>query len=184
MQTQNDMQAHGIDYGNGLTNIDKSTGIRFGVINANELAYWYDESEADYGEPSCPECGNEVKTAKGKYRKYRHAKYECGDYVCHACKYVFGSESAFSDSPIAYMYDKDGYLAKQSGDDCDIFVIKSPYYTRAKFCSPCAPGACYLMDACGNGAKCYCFGHDCFENGVAPYPVYSVETNELIAPID
>jgi len=27
---------------------------------------------------------------------------------------------------------------------------------------------------------CYCFGHDWFEDGKAPYPVYSVETGELV----
>ncbi len=51
--------AKGIDYGNGLTNIDHSNGIRYGVIPANEvLQAWCDSSEPDYGEPHCPKCGN------------------------------------------------------------------------------------------------------------------------------
>lgn len=173
----------GIDYGNGRTNISQS-GIRFGVINQNEvLQAWADSSEPDYGSPHCPKCGNEVKAAKGEYARYEHAKHECADYVCHSCKYVFGSESAYGDSPNGYTYDRDGYKA-QCGEDGDIFILASPYFTYAQFCSPCAPGACYLMNALDEpieNNKAFCFGHDWFDDGKAPYPVYSVETGELIA---
>jgi hypothetical protein len=84
----------------------------------------------------------------------------------------------------------------------DIMIIKSPYYTYAQFCSPCAPGAGYLMNwfKMENGyspetlgieqfekmaqaagfPKVYCFGHDWFGNGIAPYPVFNVETGELV----
>ncbi len=36
---------YGIDYGMGKTNIDQKTGIRFGVISANNVDYWYESSE-------------------------------------------------------------------------------------------------------------------------------------------
>ena len=40
----------GIDYGMGRTNIDKSNGIRFGVISMHEVSqFWSEDSEADYG---------------------------------------------------------------------------------------------------------------------------------------
>lgn len=51
----------GIDYGMGATNIDNATGIRYGVIHQNEVCQaWCDSSEADYGKPHCPKCGNEA----------------------------------------------------------------------------------------------------------------------------
>ena len=51
----------GIDYGMGTTNVDKQTGIRFGVIAMHELNEWAHESfEADYGSPCCPKCGNDA----------------------------------------------------------------------------------------------------------------------------
>jgi len=51
----------GIDYGRGETNIDKLTGIRFGVINQGEVGQaWFESAEADYGKPTCPKCGNEA----------------------------------------------------------------------------------------------------------------------------
>lgn len=36
----------GIDYGMGQSNVDKSTGIRYGVISVNECVQsWYDSAE-------------------------------------------------------------------------------------------------------------------------------------------
>lgn len=41
----------GIDYGLGQSNIDKETGIRYGVISLNSVnPYWLDEFEAHYPE--------------------------------------------------------------------------------------------------------------------------------------
>lgn len=171
----------GIDYGHGITNIDHKTGIRYGVIPVNEvLQVWADDSEGDYGSPTCPECGNPAREAKGQYKRYRHAAHSCDDLVCHNCRYVFDSESAFPEEAIAYTYDKEGYKASQSGDDTDIFVLESPYYTLCQFCSPCAPGAGYLLNHCADGIKTYCFGHEWFEGGIAPYPVYRVSDNEIV----
>lgn len=85
-----------------------------------------------------------------------------------------------------YSYeDKDGTKLQVAGDG-DIFVLKSPYFTYAQFCSPCAPGACYLrspLDSPVEANKCYCMGLDWFDDdNPCPYPVYSVETGELINP--
>ena len=53
--------SNGIDYGMGTTNIDKKTGIRYGVIPQNDvLEAWGEASEPDYGPPTCGECGNEA----------------------------------------------------------------------------------------------------------------------------
>ena len=81
--------------------------------------------------------------------------------------------------PISYTYEEDGYVA-ECGDDGDIFLTRSPYYTKCAFCSPCAPGAGYLMDHREGGIRAYCFGHDWFEGEAAPYPVYSVKTGKLV----
>jgi hypothetical protein len=53
----------GIDYGMGQTNIDKETGIHYGVISINSLTECaIEDFEADYGEPHCPKCGSEAET--------------------------------------------------------------------------------------------------------------------------
>jgi hypothetical protein len=138
----------GIDYGRGTTNIDPETGIRYGVINQNEVL----QAWADSADPVFPESENEE---------------DIDDFI----------------EPDGYTYNDDGYICEQFADDPDIFVCKSPYYTYCAFCSPCAPGAGYLLDKRNEltGIKTYCFGHDWFEDEKAPYPVFSVETDELIS---
>ena len=224
------MTDKGIDYGMGTTNIDRATGIRFGVIHSGEVCQaWADSSEADYGAASCPKCGNEAKQGDSDHAdddyclacKHNHGKawggqgephkdarchdchctepdwandhdrddmgYEtlhhaCGDYACDDCRILFDGEDAYGEEPLAWTLDDGEYQATQSGSDCDVFILRSPYYTRARFCSPCAPGACYLMNPTDDGEKAYCFGHDWFEDGKAPYPVYRVSDDTLANP--
>ena len=169
----------GIDYGMGATNIDKETGIRYGVIPQNEvLQAWADESEPEYGEPDyieCPSCGQEFATPEG---------LNWGDMTtCEFCHEKFEIDISDFAEPIGYVYENDGYQAQQSFDDPDIFVMKSPYFTYAQFCSPCAPGACYLLNPLeekDQNNRVYCFGHDWFEEGKAPYPVYDVKTGKRV----
>lgn len=144
----------GIDYGMGLSNIDYETGIRYGVISIHEvLQAWADESEGVYACTECPE--------------YDHEKKEC--------------KEDFPDcTPFMYEYDENGFHAEQI-DETDIFITKSKYYTLCGYCSPCAPGAGYLTSE--GDIKAYCFGHDWFEDGRAPYKVYSVETGEEVLPV-
>lgn len=86
--------------------------------------------------------------------------------------------------PSSYIID-DGEYTAECGDSGDIFITKSPYYTYAQFCSPCAPGACHLEnpldEPCENN-KAYCFAHDWFDDEKAPYPVYEVKTGKIILP--
>lgn len=89
-------------------------------------------------------------------------------------------EDSFYNEPTCFIYNEDGYKAEQSFDDCDIFITLSPYYTLCEYCSPCAPGAGYIMSQNPDGIKAYCFGHDWFESGKAPYKVYSVKTDEEV----
>jgi len=155
----------GIDYGHGMVNIDNN-GIRFGVIHQHEvLQVWCDESEPYYGEIMCQGCLQVVTI---------------DDETCPNCDHDLIDGFDFIE-PVSYTYDKDGY-SMESDDHGDIMVFKSPYYTHAQFCSPCAPGACYLtnpVEADPNN-KCYCLGHDWFENEKAPYPVYDVKTDKLV----
>jgi hypothetical protein len=169
----------GIDYGLGRTNVDVATGIRFGVINANSVDFWHESNEGRYGDPACPECGGDVTDDTEEM-----PSDASGDYYCADCEECRSSDEVFPESPVSWVLDDGEYLAEQGGegDDCDVFVIKSPYFTRAAFCSPCAPGACYLGSPCDDGERAYCFGPDFFEDGKAPYPIYSVATGELVSP--
>ena len=173
-----------------LSNVD-SNGIHFGVISQHSIMpEAMGDFEQDYGKPTCPKCGNTV------HRMYRYERkpilldpvetdtwpsYQngCADYGCLNCEHTLDSRDVFSDEPQGFSYDKDGYKLCDCLDS-DIFVLKSPYYTFAQFCSPCTPGAGNLDTPCAEGPKTYCLGHDWFEDSKAPYPVYNVVTNEVI----
>jgi len=158
----------GIDYGGGVTNIDKANGIRFGVISQNSVGpAWWDLAEPEYGKPTCPDCGKELPG-------------ERGDFFCEDCDKEWNGDDVFPDEALGYTFDKNGYSLFGDGDG-DVWVTKSPYYTHAQFCSPCAPGAGHLDHPMESGPKTYCLGHDWFEDGKAPYPVFSV-TND--APVE
>jgi hypothetical protein len=115
----------GIDYGLGRSNIGEN-GIRYGVINQNDVGQiWYDESEPWYAD-------------------------QPDDEFCE---------------PVSFYIDNEEYSA-ECGEDGDIFITRSPYFTYAQFCSPCAPGAVYLTDFIDEkdpNNRGYCFGHDMFE---------------------
>jgi len=175
----------GIDYGLGRTNVDVKTGIRYGVISKHSVSQaWFDSAEPDYGEPTCPKCGNAVvayENATDEMDAWEQYGRGCADYVCESCQHILDSGDCFGDEPQAGAYDGDGYNLVDCLDS-DIMVLASPFYTFAEFCSPCVPGAGNLDSSIDDGAKTYCLGHDWFEEGKAPYLVYSVETGEIVNP--
>lgn len=167
------MTSRGIDYGMGETNIDRKTGIRYGVIPQNAISQaWADSSEGYYGDPTCGECGNPLKS----YRNGENAKKDDTSFVCESCEIIYGDDW-LSDyvNPISFVLD-DGTYRAESDSDGDIFIYQSPYYTHTQFCSPCAPGACYLLNPCVDGEKCYCFNADWFDakNEPCPYPIWRI----------
>ena len=156
----------GIDYGLGQANMGEKA--RYGVIHSREIGQaWYEESEDNYLY-FCPKCNYEIG-------------YEFMD-ICPECGYKIQDYDFDMLDPISFSYDQDGYACEQGYDDPDIFILKSPFYTWCQFCSPCAPGAGYVMNWTepGVGIKSYCFGPDWFEDNKAPYPVYRVEDDELV----
>ena len=169
----------GIDYGMGKANIDHDTGIRYGVISQHEvLQAWADSSEADY--PTLLDT-NDFECSKCREPYFPTEEDNWGDYViCKECGEEFELDGDDLE-PYGFILD-DGEYKASCGQDGGIFITLSPFYTECMFCSPCAPGAGYLMSPVKDGVKAYCFGHDWFDEGRAPYPVYQVDTGELVEP--
>ena len=188
----------GIDYSLGQSNFNSETGIHFGVIPMNSLAHWaWDSFEADYGEPTCPKCGNPAVEGESHSEASPHGGVSvwtehpehtedwecsgCGDYRCEQCEYLFDGDEAYGDEAIGHTLDDGEYKASVGSDCIDAFVLLSPYYTKSQYCSPCAPGAGYLLNPCDDGVQSYCFGPDWFDKEQpCPYPVWKCGTDELI----
>lgn len=174
----------GIDYGHGSTNRDPATGIRYGVISQHSVGQaWFDEAEADYGKPTCPKCGNDACEVDSvpeasEWEQYGHG---CVDYACESCEHFLDSSDVFGDDPIGWNYSGDGYELTDCLDS-DIFVLMSPFYTLAQFCSPCVPGAGNLDSPMDEGVKTFCLGHDWFEDQKAPYRVFRVSDDTEVLP--
>jgi ribosomal protein L37AE/L43A len=146
---------------NALVNMDLNNGIHYGVINQHQvLQAWTDESEPFYIY-SCPYCGHELK-------KRSNAK------MCPTCRKKLSEDDFVDLEPIEFIYKREGYHAV-CGEDGDIFLLKSPYYTLCRECSPCAPNAGYLMSPDEQGLPAYCFGEDWFDDGKTPYPILKVK---------
>lgn len=168
----------GIDYGLGKANVDPETGIRYGVISQHSIMpEAMDDFEQDYGAPTCGYCGNPATAfadVTSDTDEWERSKYACDDYACISCERVFDSSEVYSDEPLGFSYEGDGYVLENCLDS-DVFVFKSPYYTRAQFCSPCVPGAGNLDTPCEDGPMTYCLGLEWFEDETAPYPVFLVD---------
>lgn len=173
----------GIDYSLGRANIDIANGIHYGVISQHSIMpEALADMEPDYDSPHCPVCGNDAV----EYSETEHGEFDlymkgCADYACAICEHILDSEEVFSEEALGFSYDADGYKLADCLDS-DIFILASPYYTFAQFCSPCVPGAGNLDTPCPNGPKTYALGHDWFDDGRAPYLVYRVADDSVVAP--
>lgn len=92
---------------------------------------------------------------------FTYAQY-CSPCVPGACNL---------DSPLACDYcDNTGRLNSGTNNTVDNGPERECEHCQGTGYTPHAPN------------KCYCLGHDYFEGGKAPYPVYSVATGELVNP--
>jgi hypothetical protein len=169
-----------IDYGMGKTNVDMTTGIRYGVISVNDVAQaWCDDAEP-INSNACPKCGSDLpEDMMENISSFcsRDEEDEEKEHTCPHCNTILIDLDLDFQEPIGYKIDDGEYIATQNVGS-DIFIIKSPYYTLCEFCSPCAPGAGYLTEK--GDVRAYCFAADWFEDEKAPYDIYLVETNEKI----
>lgn len=169
----------GIDYGNGQTNIDLETGIRFGIISQNSvLQAWADDSEPVY---NCEDCQYEEDADIRDFSEEVDDSFD--DEMIEKARDEYYEEKEQARSfcePICYKYEDQEYKCFSCFDNTEIAIEKSPYYTRGRLCSPCFPGGVNLNDMDEQGEMGYCFNHDWFDEGVAPYPVYRVSDHKEI----
>jgi len=172
----------GLDYSLGQSNINHETGIHYGVISQNSINLdCLDSVEYDYGKPHCPNCGSSVLSSDDP--GIEPAYWNTGlDYACSSCEKCFWSEACFPEESLGWSLDNGEYKLTDCLDN-DIFILSSPYYTHAQFCSPCVPGAGNLDTPCDAGPKTYCLGPEWFDqNSPMPYRCYKIaDDTEVVA---
>lgn len=186
----------GIDYGMGQSNVDRESGIRYGVISQNSINLDCAEWDYDYGKPHCPNCGQEVVDSSSpelfKGMEEEPDWFNGKDWTCLNCEACHWSDSVYPEEALGWSYKQDGYELSDCLDN-DIFVLKSPYFTIAEFCSPCVPGAGNLDSPCGAGhptnedmpgednTRSYCLGPDWFDrHNPMPYRCFRVDNGEEV----
>ena len=180
--------SRGIDYSGPQgavenVNRDPETSIRYGIIHNHKLGEGALERFDAIYTARCPHCGEDIPDdthfTNRTIKKPGGAISKCWAADCSACGKLIREEEQHADEPDANVCDDGEYKAFLDRDG-DAWFEKSPYFTRAAFCSPCAPGACYLTSPCDDGERCYCPGHDWFDEDKAPFPVYNVATGERV----
>jgi hypothetical protein len=184
----------GINYaGPGSTvNMDADKGIRYGVISRNSVIESGQEIYEDGTNLSHQHFFSEVRENLRRalddyFSDHHYRDGEPSDLDKAAGDALDAIEDRLNDryqeDNDSYRYEKDDYIIETCLDN-DFTVIKSPYFTYAQFCSPCVPGACNLdspldhIPEDGSNA-CYCLGHEWFEDGRAPYPVFNMGGAEI-----
>jgi hypothetical protein len=182
-----------------MTNYDEKTGINYGVISPHSIN---SETLDDlcFGSNSI-----DPHYEEGKKEILDDLKQFCEDHYLNydqidTDQFIDQFNDHYENSDGQYDYDDGEYTLHISGDNFGIFVIKSPYYTYTKQCSPCAPGAGDLNSPISyeeyekgdhnsfmyGTVKAYCLPKEFFDNEYAkiPYRYYDVKTNkEVIDPI-
>jgi hypothetical protein len=173
----------GIDWSDGSLNVDHQTGIHYGVIPAADVGQvWWDNVEPVYGPPTCPRCGSENLVPYDLTAGRESLRPEEDNMRCRRCGIISLQECCAPEDPIAWVFQGEQYVLHQSQGSPDIFVLRSPYLTFGRYCSPCAPGAVYLKDYHRFGAPAFCLDPSWFDGGVAPYGVWRIDDHTLVQP--
>ena len=115
-----------------MTNYDEKTGIRYGVISPHSISgdCMYDLYEGPNSTDPWYESG--IEEIKNQHSGEPEESIE---------EYIQEFSDHYENPDGSMDYSDNEYTLHVSGDNFGIFVMKSPYYTYCRGCSPCAPGA-------------------------------------------
>ena len=190
-----------------MPNYDEKTGIHFGVISPNSICQETLQDLCFGSNSSDPYWENMIQEIKDIVSEMiEGTAYTISDDAKNQIIDVLTDDlSNGYENPDGQMdYETSEYTLHISGDNFGIFVIRSPYYTFTKQCSPCAPGAgdldnpilldtieqkipnFYNVFSQDNHVKAYCLPKEFFDDEYSkiPYRYYRVDNDkEEITPI-
>jgi hypothetical protein len=164
-----------------MPNYDEETGIRYGVISPHSISSWmiekiYSNGDDPYYEYARKEIIDDLKEFCEDHN-IDFDRVDSDQFVDLVFENVENPDGAMD-------YSDKEYTLHVSGDNFGIFVMKSPYYTYCRACSPCAPGTGDLDSPLDptvhkileNYHKTLCLGKEWFdEDNPCPYKVYRVD---------
>lgn len=183
-----------------MPNYDEKTGIRYGVISPHTISpFALDDIYQNGTDPICESGKEELINDLKEFCESHYLDFDRIDTIQFVDQYYEHYESP--DGQMDYS-DKD-YDLHVSGDNFGIFVMRSPYYTYCRGCSPCAPGAGDLNnpvdpdtaqkdDTAGysgwmaGSAKTLCLGPEWFDqdndqySSKIPYRVFRVDNDQEV----
>ncbi len=185
-----------------MPNFDEKTGIRYGVISPHNISSWSLDKIYQNGTDPIYEEGkkNFEDGLKEVIREFcdNNANLDIADNDIDIDRIMDQWNDHYSGNESGIMdYSDSKYDLHVSGDNFGIFVMKSPYYTYCRGCSPCAPGAGDLnsplnpddMTIMDNGRdKTLCLGFEWFDQDndqysrKIPYRVFRVSDDSEVLP--
>jgi hypothetical protein len=179
-----------------MPNYDEKTGIRYGVISPHAISnFALDEIYTNGTDPQYEEGKTRLTDDITKILNGYGFSVGQIDEVLSPVIDIFNESYENDGSGIMDYSDKD-YDLHVSGDNFGIFVMRSPYYTFCRGCSPCAPGAGDLNNPLNTdehevldiGDRALCLGPEWFDTDndqyshKIPYRVFRVDTDEEVVP--
>jgi hypothetical protein len=170
-----------------MPNYDEKTGIHYGVISPNALNQdalndLYTEGTDPHYQDGLKELLSDIEALCDNHGIH-FGRVDTGSFVDEYTDHYEGCGDGQCD------YEDKEYTLHISGDNFGIFVIRSPYYTYCRQCSPCAPNAGDLnnpidisdMEVSPYKSKTYCLDSSFFdEYNPIPYKVYRVDNDQEV----
>ena len=181
-----------------MPNFDEKTGIRYGVISPHNISsYSLDEI---YQKGTDPYYESGKKELEEKIDSFFQDVGNLSDEVKESLEDQIVTEwfEGYENPDGAMDYSDSEYDLHVSGDNFGIFVMRSPYYTYCRGCSPCAPGAGDLNNSFDPDEheitegyhRSLCLGHEWFDQDndqysrKIPYRVFRISDDSEVLPGD
>jgi hypothetical protein len=175
-----------------MPNFDEKSGIRYGVISPHAISpYALDDVYQNGTDPHYKAMCDELRVFAGDmagqspYPISEDLQEKIADLLIEDIGENFENPDGQMD------YSDKEYDLHVSEDNFGIFVMRSPYYTYCRGCSPCAPGAGDLNSPTeitneddgtvdSMGKMTLCLDSSWFENNKAPYRVFRVDNDQEV----
>jgi hypothetical protein len=179
-----------------MSNFNETLGIRYGVISPHSISSWsLDEIYQNGTDPIYEESKeNLIDPIREHLNNFGFSVGQIDEVIDPLIDNF--NESYESDGSGIMDYSDKEYDLHVSGDNFGIFVMKSPYYTYCRDCSPCAPGAGSLdspidkdsgsFDADPYLYRALCLGPEWFDkedyeySHKLPYRVFRVDNDQEV----